>query len=281
MTLRFYNHYHNGDIHVSREFVKDIIQKIKPEKTYYHHTNKKGLLADVDIEQRPSMDDFNRHIPFLLTKDEVHINTWYNSEPEIYQTNGGATLKTLYEKFKKIYEQLNINIEPYEFYIPSIDFSKFFISNVDSWFATTKFLKFVFISNGNTLSGQSVNFDFDPLIQILSRRFPEVCFIVSNPTFVKGENITLSEDIIKKNKCDLNENGYITTFCDIIIGRNSGAATFSLLKESIFGEKRQQFFCITLDNPYFIEQSLYTGHKSFTWLKEPDVEVVSKSIENA
>ena len=27
-VLKFYNHYHNGDLHLAREFVKDLIEPI-------------------------------------------------------------------------------------------------------------------------------------------------------------------------------------------------------------------------------------------------------------
>ena len=37
MNLYFYNYWHNGDIHYSREFVKDIISKTNFDNYFYAH----------------------------------------------------------------------------------------------------------------------------------------------------------------------------------------------------------------------------------------------------
>lgn len=49
--LVFYNHFHNGDIHVSRSFVNFIVSKLKSKEIEfsYVHKNSKDLLSDNDL----------------------------------------------------------------------------------------------------------------------------------------------------------------------------------------------------------------------------------------
>ncbi|MFA6201471.1 MAG: hypothetical protein WC679_13810, partial [Bacteroidales bacterium] len=47
-----------------------------------------------------------------------------------------------------------------------------------------------------------------------------------------------SSDIIKKNGVfDLNENAFLSTFCDTIIGPASGVFTFSMIQDNFFNRK--------------------------------------------
>ena len=50
-TIIFYNTFHNGDIHVSREFIKDIMNKIETT-FYYYHNGGPRLLFDIDIQYK-------------------------------------------------------------------------------------------------------------------------------------------------------------------------------------------------------------------------------------
>ena len=47
MKITFFNPYHNGDVNVSRSFVRKIMERA-PEHTYkYSHKNPANLLADI------------------------------------------------------------------------------------------------------------------------------------------------------------------------------------------------------------------------------------------
>ena len=47
--INFFNCAHNGDVHLSREFVKDIINKTNCDDYEYWHINKPNLLKDLDL----------------------------------------------------------------------------------------------------------------------------------------------------------------------------------------------------------------------------------------
>jgi hypothetical protein len=50
-NLIFFNYFHNGDIHVSREFVKDILNKTNfNNHIYYHHNSKKKKMYQKDFK---------------------------------------------------------------------------------------------------------------------------------------------------------------------------------------------------------------------------------------
>ena len=71
----FFNHYHNGDIHYSREFVKDIIKKTNSTECYYYHFNKPNLLKDINIKHNiPQYLDKQKQI--IKISDNIFINTW-------------------------------------------------------------------------------------------------------------------------------------------------------------------------------------------------------------
>lgn len=257
--LIFYNYFHNGDIHISREFVKDIINKINPISKEYHHHNSKKLLFDIDIEILDTfiVDDvkLDNSKLFYETDSNLYVNTWFhlNYGYKYY----GCSIEALYFNFTEIYKGLGIELEKIDFYLPKINFDKFDMKNIDDFFLNHKFNKYVYISNGPVLSNQSDKMDLNIFIEILSKRYPDCLFILSENTNLKGENIMLSSEIIGSNgREDLVENSYLTTKCDIIVGRNSGPSTFSMITDNILTEKKQDIIhmsntCLLIDEHYF------------------------------
>ena len=237
----FHNNFHNGDIHVSRNFIRDIIKKSPNYEYYYYHTNSNRLLNDlVKINFIKGKYKNDNDEPLIQNiNDDILINTWYNADKENFRQYGGTTLRTLYENFKKVYKHLDIQIEDMSFYIPSIDFNYYEIQHINEFMVENKNKNKIFISNGNTLSGQAKNYNMDNMIKLLSTKHTDILFLVSNKTSINSSNVIQTSDIIKLNDNDLCENGFITTFCDIIVGRNSGAQTYSLLKDNIITDKSQ------------------------------------------
>lgn len=271
-----FNTYHNGDLHVSREFVKDILTKIT-NPVEYHHNCPHKILSDINIIQQPITPGFhydNFQIVYEIN-DIIYINTWYNVN--FPQFKYGCTLKTLYENFKIIYNFLGIKIEEYQFYIPSIDFSVFNVDPIRN-FITNDQRKKIFISNGLVQSGQSPNFDFNSIANLLAATFPDKLFIASNDINSVNQNLCCSKDIINSKECDLNENAYISTLCDMIIGRCSGTFSFALIKDNLTSEKKQTWFGIcTIDPKFGIEEYLHPN-KTFHWTNNFDVTKITNDL---
>lgn len=263
----FFNAFHSGDIHASREFVRDIKNKTINSIEYHHNCSPK-ILADINIEQKAITPQYGYNSAKILyeTEELIYINTWYNPNTLNFGQNGGCTLKTLYANFQTVYQHLNIPIEPIEYYIPNIDFSKYEINKIDQ-FINLDFRKKVFISNGVFLSGQSVMFNFDPIINYLAINFPDILFIISNQTSVVNHNVINSANIIQEQENDLCENAYLMTHCDVIIGRCSGTFTIGLIKENLISNKKQTWVGVCSINPKFGIEEFLNENKKFYWLQ--------------
>jgi hypothetical protein len=198
------------------------------------------LLKDIDelrvVNQKYSIDD---KFPLIHADgDTLYINTWYNADRNTSHFKG-ISLATLYENFTKVYKFLNIKLEPIEFYIPTIDFTKYEISHIDEFMMGKQDKVKVFISNGKVQSNQSVNYNMDELIRALASNHIDVLFFISNGCSIVKDNVFQTNRIIRLKDNDLCENAYISTFCDIIFGRNSGSHTYSFLKDNVITDNIQ------------------------------------------
>jgi hypothetical protein len=246
-NICFFNHFHNGDIFHSKEFVRQVTEVIDTQ-FFYYHLNDSNLLLDVNVSHKNILDlpsEVGDRVKFLDTEDTVYVNTWIGSyfhqgvrySPE--STDSECTLRFSYAMYSLIYEELNkifgcdLKLKPITEYIPSIDYSKFNISNIDQY-VNTNIEKRVLFSNGPCLSGQCSYYgDMKDTIETLASKYPQVSFISTSPIESKLPNIKSTKDIIGIEGCDLNEIGYLSTFCDIIVGRNSGPFCFCTNKDNV------------------------------------------------
>ena len=253
----FFNFAHNGDAHVSRDFVKFAIKNVPAKKYFYIHFNVSGrLLLDIsDLDFISSnaykeksinlgMDgpvDFIGSADSFLENNSLYINCWYIAfKFKHFNRCGGTTIETLYNSFKESLELVNVKlIKDRVFYLPSIDFKYYETKKIDDFFKDKK-EKFVFISDGDSLSGQSQNFSFQQIIIDLANANKDISFITTN-SFIEGvENIYNVSNISgTNNNSNLNECAYVSTFCNVIVGRGSGPFTFSLHKQNLFDKRKK------------------------------------------
>jgi len=136
-----------------------------------------------------------------------------------------------------IFKKLNISIEKEEYYIPKIDFNKIDTTTlIKNYFINNKYDKFILLCNNKVNSGQSQNFNFDPIIDNISNKYKKFLFIITNETNIKKSNVVHVNDIINKKYDNLVDIGYLSTKCDIIIGRASGPFCFSHITDNINNE---------------------------------------------
>ena len=87
----------------------------------------------------------------------------------------------LYNIFKRTLRELfkhKILDDPL-YFLPKIDYSKFDVKDVDDFILKDNRKKILICNNG-VESGQSVNFDFDPIILSLANMYPDFLFIITN-----------------------------------------------------------------------------------------------------
>lgn len=255
-AICFFNHYHNGDLFNSKSFIQEIISNIDT-KYYYAHSNHPIVLSDLNIEHC-SIPCISHSDRFVDVGDVLYVNTWIGSYfEEGCEYFGECTLRFSYGMFEKIYTQINqtfgtnLKLGPIENYFPSINYSKFNLLNVNKFLSNSSQRK-VLISNGPCLSGQCYyTGDMSSIINNISSNHKDILFIPTHKFESFSDNVVFSGDIIQSNKCDLNEISYISTHCDLIIGRNSGPFCFSSTKENLnnpsktfyaFGEKETDCF---------------------------------------
>lgn len=238
--LVFCNEFHKGDLHYTREFVKDIAKKFDVERYEYAYRYEEELFKDlknmtkVDVSKYPSL----RNQSFLETENEFLVNTWIGQNNAIYVNNIGCHLYSNYTMMQNLYKQLNLQIEDIEYYIPKIDFNFVEKDNINNFIEKYKSYKKVIISNGDTLSGQALNFDFNQIVNYLSTMYKDTIFILTDSkNRIEKDNIFYTSDIIQL-QYDLNEISYLSTFCDIIIGRASGPYCFCQIADNLLDKNK-------------------------------------------
>lgn len=245
----FWNAFHNGDIHVSRGIIRQIIKKvhsIDPNIEFlYSHKNDPTLLCDIpnlgfDVG---TIQKTNPHESLIIDNDTVYINTWYDQQYQKYARQYGIlTIDALYAALDDVCKKLwNFSLQDIsdnvEDFFPIIDYSKFEIENINRWLQQHPEKK-ILIENGAALSGQAHNLNMTPLIITLANEHPDKAFILSSKehfqSFLIPPNIYWTSNIINKNGTDLNEISFLSTHCDLIIGKASGVFTFALTHDNLF-----------------------------------------------
>jgi hypothetical protein len=246
----FYNDLHNGDQHFCRGFVRNVMQHCMPReiKIFYYHKNDPKLLSDIPnvkhILKRPKV---HQRRPFKRNGPVLFFNTWYRADKEIFDKYT-VSFNTLYEHFARLYEMLDLKIadeNPLDLF-PEIDASKYNVAHIDKFAKNTAGKKRVLISNGQVKSGQCQNIDLNPAIRRLANRFPGILFIASDKEgkMVQLPNVHYANDINCVSGCDLNENGYLSTFCDMIVGRCSGTYSFATNRTNYY-DNPKEFLCFS------------------------------------
>jgi hypothetical protein len=257
MNIIFYNHFHNGDIHLSRTFIEKISYYLLNNRLhsnfFYSHRNSQKLLRDLTPLVSSDNIFFKIAHQYKLFEDKDNayfINTWYASNYNKYMNNYGITFDTLYDLFDDLTKTLwkfslaDVDSNPVNFF-PKINYDRFEINSAKQFLSNIKQKK-VFIQNGLALSGQSNNFNFTNIIANLSKKFPDLYFVISdndsNLPFLY--NAEFSSKIINIKDNDLNENAYISSMCDVIIGRASGSFTFAFNQDNLFN-RETQYICFS------------------------------------
>lgn len=264
MDICFYNHYHNGDLFASKGFIDNLIQE-HSTNYYFAHVCPPNVTKYFNYLDLRKMPDVTKEQKIFLKDGVLYINTWIgiymqescrpNSEvklPALKQgCNGyifGCNWITYHAMWSFIYAKintvlnLNLKLKNVQDCIPDIDHSYFDCKNVDNFISDNKKYK-ILISNGPALSGQSYNTDLTEIINKLADNNAEKLFISTNKFETKNKNILFTSDIIKAETSDLNEISYLSTFCDFIIGRNSGPFCFTNTKINL-SDKNKKFLAL-------------------------------------
>lgn len=236
--LVLYNFFNNGDIFYSRiliEMLKDYFD------FQYYHNQPGTLFHDVKCVQEIHGVPRNFQVEFQNTNPKI-INTWIgqNNLEYLNKTNQGCTFENYTFMYKQIIDSLNLKVEFSRDFFPKIYFENLF--DYERIFRTMnqfklEYEKIIFISNGNVMSQQAKNFDFEPIIEKISKIKKNYLFLITKNYQSTSPNVIHTSSITNKEN-DLVELGFISSKSDVIIGRCSGPYCFAQNEFNLLDESK-------------------------------------------
>lgn len=263
-NILFYNLWHNGDVFSGRGYIKEIINSIPNAKFgYYHKNNPKVVMDLVTTKFKPDLSKWQvEQLNFrkiFETDQTIYINTWVGTYFHQHATRmqdfpdvvvnlpneGHANYLSLHKMYRFIINYLNeihscnitLSDDPLD-YVPEIDWSTYYdIEPANDFAIQTKGMARHLFCNGKVRSNQSALGDMSNIVQALAQQNPKDAFICTEVFKSSLPNIFFSKDIFNI-PCDLNEIAYLSTFCDTIVGKNSGPFMFTHHKHTINNEAK-------------------------------------------
>lgn len=256
-NILFYNLWHNGDVFSGRGYIKHIIDSSPGVRFGYYHVNNSKIVSDlVKTQFKPDLKKWQvdqlTHHKIFETEQTIYINTWVGAY--FYQNKsravdhidfianldgeGHANYLSLHKIYTFIINYLNKNHDfnigltnnPLD-YVPSIDWSKYETKNADTFVSKYPNKKHL-ICNGIVRSSQSNITNLANEIEKIAKLFTHDIFICTEKFETSQKNIHFTSDIFNLSN-DLNEISYLSTFCDTIIGKNSGPFMFTHILDNI------------------------------------------------
>ena len=247
MRLTFYNHYGVGDLFESREFVKDWMKLCGVTHARYAHRSFPGFFADLrqiqSVEVTPEMDMRTG----IAWKSEIRnpkseiaelwVNTWIGARNAETQPAGdyviwpgcGCTVEHLYRMHNDYLREAELPPLPRSIveYIPTIDYTRIELGQIPEFLYEHRGQRLVLVCNGPTGSNHAANFDMgDALLAQLPAREDAVYLLTDKYTLLLRDDVFSTDTLTGREEtgiCDVNAISFLSRFCDVIVGRCSGA----------------------------------------------------------
>jgi hypothetical protein len=242
MKICFYTEGHLGDFIQTVPFVKLLSEKY-PEHEYYQFVYGSHGTRYPDI--------FLKTVPGLIPTEElcgdINIPTWFCNPIYDELTRTGPIPYDLFsiQKYfwKNVYKKYNFDVEIPENTGLDFEFENILENQstnlIRSVFNNSR-KKILFI-NPKGRSGQTDNENWLDKIINLSNLYSEYDFYYTNKEEIEidSDNIFYTPDVFGTYPSDILHNGYLSTFCDIIVGRNCGALiAISMQNKNILCESK-------------------------------------------
>lgn len=248
--ITFFQHHHNGDLFVSKEYVRQIVNDLPDIDVEYLHNNNPKTLLDLGIPQRTfDVNSISKNLVYIENPNHLFINTWLFVHPQ-YDRRGNINQSVMHRVFLDVFNKINqyfdvnLILKEKHNYLAKIDYSKFDISSIDNFIKTNNRKK-VLLSNGKPMSSQSFDNNMSNIVNSLAKKYANIDFICTDKFETQYKNILFTDDLISveqntsilnpwnKKRCDLNEISYLSKFCNVIIGKNSGPYIYCMTEENI------------------------------------------------
>ena len=197
MIFVFYNLFRLGDHLAVMEILRNVVINNPEHKFYYFnklynekhciYSNIKSLEYSNKYKKKylnycVELHTKKKYLPYLVKDDCVLIDTWSNYIVRPYLSKNWDIYE-YHHAFKDIiFDKLNLNFplnnesKTNKQLIPKMQFYN--IDRFDKLFEQYKDKKKVFYFNNNGLSGQMLNYNHVPIIDYISKKYPEMIFII-------------------------------------------------------------------------------------------------------
>jgi hypothetical protein len=254
---------------------------IFPAREYIYLNGKSPRLL-MDIPNIVSLNDFpefiNPMVPWKLVDNYLYINTWIGRDSKYVLPGIGCTVEKLHEMYNDILGQINYetltSMKPID-YLTDFNYKLFNCDLVNNFIDRNKENKKIYISNGNVQSSQAENFDMSPIIKELAKLYPDIIFFITT-NFDNNESNIIDANALTPVGLVTNlvELSYLSTFCDMLIGRNSGPHVFAWTKENCFSNKVNITFSHRIECQHFVYDSPITMKKYWYSSSKPIEEMI-------
>jgi hypothetical protein len=254
-NIIFYSPGYSADLFLSKAYVQRLIPSLRGKyNLYYSHRENKKCLLDLDVEFVELTDsDYNswKFNKVFVKNDNLYINTWGGAYIEFFQeTHSHANLISLnYIWFLiyffienileiKVFNGIEFDVERIKPSngIPKTKWEVFDIQYVEEFIKDKKDI--VLFCNGKTRSQQTFNSGIEymgDIVQALAKRNKNSNFVCTEKFNLNNEitNIFFTDDIFRSVLGgDINEISYLSTFCKLIVGKNSGTYQYCIVQDN-------------------------------------------------
>lgn len=269
----FFNMFRNGDLFIVREFVREIIVSCPEYKWHYAHGNHPDSLIDLPCQyiSMPHHPDvcrssgcaehtlselLPRHkmllpqetIRKMSPESNLYINTWTGSyHGHFFPVGHYANMHELIQIWKHIGQKLSPIINKTLFfekslieYFPKIEektFDKDVAENFIRSIREQGYQHIILWANGDSLSNQSKLPSLNHPLVMMAKEFPKIAMIATSPFERTMNNLFFTNDIFGK-KFDLPQISVLSSYCDIIVGKNSGPYSYANTHKNVSDKEK-------------------------------------------
>jgi hypothetical protein len=283
----FYNSFHLGDLFTTREWVKDIIRQTQNCNHTYAHRHDAKLTHDMCafhdqsttlIASLPIFDKF----VWDAKSHTLFINTWVGAYHDHFERHPSFLqhhniILTCYALLRECFQlDLNCNPDPW-YYVPRINYTHYDLTCAHRVVLQHTGSKWLFCNN-DVKSNQSSMQDMQHMITQLATQNPQITMFVTKQLPIQLPNVLYTSDIFPHMN-DLIETSYLSHYCDVIVGKNSGAFTYTQTKNNLQNASKK-FVCFSHEQSHVLPHGL--NHKcAFVWTNSLDDATCVNLIQDA
>lgn len=265
MNIIFYNHFGNGDLIESRQFALAFMRLAGVKTAYYAHKPQyAGSFEDLpQLEYTPLTNEMNPGkgitVVGLPGSKRMFVNTWVGRGHDqkqngyVLQPGVGCVLERIHQMWNDLTVEAGLPLLPGTLveYLPVIDYTQVHIASpLRCYLRDNLGRKLVLICNGKTTSNQCSNFDYAPILDHLPRR-EDLRYLLTERVPLAGrsdveftDDLTQREHLANHRGWDLTAISYLSRYCDVIVGRCSGAQMYAQVLEN-WMDSRKTLVCLT------------------------------------